>query len=102
MADSALPNLYRLYFGNTDDDNTTLTSTEDLDKPTPVIRWSHTALRNDFSSNFHIASIQEPPQIDTQVGGTDVRYINTPLKFERPVHRARVWIPWSTLWERWR
>lgn len=38
MADSALPNLYRLYFGNTDDDNTTLTSTEkDLDKPTPVI-----------------------------------------------------------------
>ncbi|KAJ5202891.1 hypothetical protein N7449_004970 [Penicillium cf. viridicatum] len=66
MADSALPNLYRIYSGNADDDNTTLTSLEnDLDKPTPVIRWSHTALRNDFSSNFHIASIYEPPQMNT-------------------------------------
>lgn len=103
MADSALPNLYRHYSGNNDDDNTSLPSTEkDSDEPPPVFSefgcdlvtlrcisgGSHAALRSDSSSNIHIASIQEPPQVVIQVGGTDVWYIDTPPKSECPVHRT--------------
>jgi hypothetical protein len=102
MADSALPNLYRHYSGNNDDDNTSLPSTEnDPDEPPPVVNEfccdlvtlqcisgrSHAALRSD-TSNIHIASIQEPPQVVIQVGGADVWYIDTPPKFECLVHRT--------------
>ncbi|KAJ5751417.1 uncharacterized protein N7511_008382 [Penicillium nucicola] len=103
MADSALPDLYRHFSGNNDDDNTSLPSTGKApDKPPSVISElgsnlvtlqcisgrSYSTPRNDFSSNFHVTSIQEPPQLVIQVGGTDIWYIDTPPKSECPVHRT--------------
>ncbi|KAJ6038392.1 hypothetical protein N7499_004455 [Penicillium canescens] len=102
MADSALPNFYRHYSGNNDDDNTSLPSTEKgPDEPPLVVseigcdlvtlQWisgrSHAALRNDSSSNIHIASIQE--------GATDVWYIDTVLhpSLNARCIGLRVWIP---------
>ncbi|KAJ6081473.1 hypothetical protein N7499_006347 [Penicillium canescens] len=102
MADSALPNLYRHYSGDSDDDNTSFPSTEnDPDEPPPVVNEfrcdlvtlqcisgrPHAAFGSDTSSNIHIASIQDPPQVVIQVGGTDVWYIDTSPMSECPMHR---------------
>lgn len=49
----------------------------DVDKKQCIADRQHATFRKSFTLNFHIAPINKPPQLVIQVGGTEVRYIDT-------------------------